>query len=164
MIAIVFPAGEGLSRPTGEFLLPHWCYEISSMKTVEETRRDRLKMLVEQHGGEKNGMANLCEALGLARNNTAGLTRILNANLRHDRDGEAYELGSKKAREIESKLRLAVGWMDTPTSLAVQFGGTGPIDKLAEILAVMEPEMQCKVVRMVAALNEPANGTNGPQH
>ena len=134
------------------------------MKTVEETRRERLQMLVKQHGGEKDGMANLCEALGLARNNTAGLTRILNANIRHDRDGESYEMGSKKAREIEQKLKLPSGWMDTPPSLAEQYGSSEPIDKLAQLLAAMEPEMQYKVVRMVGALAQPAEGTNGETH
>lgn len=131
------------------------------MKTVEETRRDRLQLLVKQHGGDRDGMANLCEALGMARNNTAGLTRILNANVRHERDGEVYEMGSKKAREIEQKLGLPVGWMDTPLSLAEQFGHSEPLDKMAELLAAMEPEMQYKAVRLVAAIAEPAEGTNG---
>lgn len=131
------------------------------MKTVEETRRERLQMLVDQHGGDKNGMANLCEALGYARNNTAGLTRILHANLRLDRDGEPYEMGSKKAREIEQKLNLPSGWMDTPPTLTDQYGQSGPLDKMAALMAAMEPEMQYKVVRLVAAMAEPAEGTNG---
>jgi hypothetical protein len=164
MAAIVFPAGETLSSPTGEFLFPGSWIRIIDMKTVEETRRDRLQMLVKQHGGDKDGMANLCEALGYARNNTAGLTRILNANLRHDREGEPYEMGSKKAREIEQKLGLSVGWMDTPPTLAEQFGHSGPLDKIAELMAAMEPEMQYRVVRMVAAATEPAEGTNGKKH
>lgn len=135
------------------------------MKTVEETRRERLQMLVTQHGGEKDGMANLCEALGLARNNTAGLTRILNANVRHERDGEVYEMGSKKAREIEQKLNLPTGWMDTPPTLAEQFGHSEPLDRMAALMATMEPEMQYRVVRLVAAMAEPAEGTNGePKH
>lgn len=121
-------------------------------------------MLVDRHGGDKNGMANLCEALGYARNNTAGLTRILHANLRKDRDSEPYDMGSKKAREIEQKLNLPVGWMDTPPTLAEQFGHSEPLDKLAALLATMEPEMQYKVVRMVGALAQPAEGTNGDKH
>lgn len=131
------------------------------MKTVEETRRERLQMLVDQHGGDKNGMENLCEALGYARNNTAGLTRILHANLRLDRDGEPYEMGSKKAREIEHKLNLPTGWMDTPLSRADQFGHSEPLEKMAALMAAMEPEMRYKVVRLVAAMAEPAEGTNG---
>ena len=106
-------------------------------------------------------MANLCEALGMARNNTAGLTRILNANTRRERGGELYEMGSKMARKIEQKLGLSVGWMDTPLSLAEQFGHSDPLDKMAALMAAMEPEMQYKVVRLVAAMAEPAEGTNG---
>lgn len=161
MTAIVFPAGETLSRPAGEFLFPQCWHEILGMKTVEETRRERLKMLVDKHGGDKGGMANLCEALGYARNNTAGLTRILNANTRNDRDGEAYEMGSKKAREIETKLQLPHGWMDTPPTLAEQFGHSGPLEQITQLVAAMEPEMQYAAIRMLAALPEPAEGTNG---
>lgn len=161
---IVFPTGESLSSTGGEFLFPQRYIEILGMKTVEETRRDRLQMLVERHGGDKDGMANLCEALGYARNNTAGLTRILNANVRHDRDGEPYEMGSKKAREIETKLGLPVGWMDTPPSLFEQFGHSEPLDKMAELMAVMEPAMQYQAVRVVGSLVKPAEGTNGKKH
>ena len=39
-----------------------------------------------------------------------------------------------------------------------------PLERMAELFAVMEPEMQYKVVRMVAALNEQADGTNGGKH
>ena len=80
------------------------------MQTVDETRRARLRMLVDQH----NGMANLCECLGYARNETSTLTRILNGNVRHDRGGKPYNMGEPLAREIEEKLGLPVGWMDTP--------------------------------------------------
>ena len=130
------------------------------MQTVEETRRLRLQMLVDQH----HGMANLCEKLGYARNETATLTRILNGNVRHDRGGKPYNMGSPMAREIEEKLALPVGWMDTPPSQAEQYGRSEPLDKLAQLLATMEPEMQYKVVRMVGALAQPADGTNGEKH
>lgn len=128
---------------------------------MEETRRARLQMLVDRHGGDKDGMANLCEALGLARNNTAGLTRILNANVRHERNADVYEMGSKKAREIEQKLHLPVGWMDTPPTMLEQYGPSEPLEKVAALMSVMEPAMQYRVVRLVAVMAEPANGTHG---
>lgn len=106
-------------------------------------------------------MANLCEKLGFARNETATLTRILNGNVRHERGGTPYNMGSPMARSIEAKLNLEHGWMDTPPSLSEQYGHSEPLDKMAALLAAMEPEMQYKVVRMVAALSQPANGTNG---
>lgn len=135
------------------------------MKTVEQTRRDRLQMLVQRHGGEREGMANLCEALGMARNNTAGLTRILNANIRHERDGEAYEMGSKKAREIEQKLGLEHGWMDTPPTYAELHGEPDIISKALTMLEAMEPQARYQALRLLDALAQPplANGTNG-QH
>ena len=106
---IVFPDGETLSRPCGEFLFSPAGGPINWMQAVEETRRIRLQMLVKKHGS----MANLCQLLGYARTETATLTRILNANVRHDRGGKPYNMGSPMAREIEEKLSLGLGWMDT---------------------------------------------------
>lgn len=68
------------------------------------------------------------------------------------------------AREVEQKLNLPVGWMDTPPSPMDGYAVSQPLERMAELFAVMEPEMQCKVVRMVAALNEQADGTNGGKH
>lgn len=161
MAAIVFPAGETLSRPYGEFLFPHGHGAMSPMQTVEDTRRLRLQMLVDQH----EGMANLCEKLGYARNETATLTRILNGNIRHDRGGKPYNMGSPMAREIETTLSLEVGWMDTPPTYAELHGTPDAISKMKDLMAAMEPDMQYQAVRLVGALAEPpkANGTSG-QH
>lgn len=133
------------------------------MKTVEETRRERLQMLVDEHGGDRDGMANLCEALGYARNNTAGLTRILNANVRHEREGETYEMGSKKAREIEKKLNKPAGWMDTPPTYAELQGKDDPIAKAVDLMAAMEPEARYQALRLLDAIAQPprSNGTTG---
>lgn len=79
------------------------------METVEETRRAGLRLLVSMYGS----MANLCEKLGYARNETATLTRILNANVRRDRGGKPYNMGRPLARHIEDTLKLGTGWMDT---------------------------------------------------
>ena len=128
------------------------------MKTVEETRRERLQMLIER----EQGLVNLLEKLGLARTDNSRLSRIANANIRHDRGCKPYVMGSQMAREIEQKLGLPVGWMDTPPTYAEIGSGNTPLDRMAELFAAMEPEMQYKVVRMVAALNEQADGTNGP--
>jgi len=87
-------------------------------------------MLVNKHGS----MASLCERLGYARNETATLTRILNANIRHDRGGEPYNMGSPMARKIEEKLSLGLGWMDTPPSYAELHGEEDP---RAEVMQLM---------------------------
>jgi len=130
------------------------------MQTVEETRRERLLLLIKNEGS----LSNLLEKLGLARTENSRLSRIANANIRHDRGGKPYVMGSPMAREIETKLGLETGWMDTPPGPAEAYGVSQPLERMAALFAVMEPEMQYKVVRMVAALNEQADGTNGGKH
>lgn len=81
------------------------------MQTCEEIRRTKLKMLADKHGGA----ANLCQLLGYARSETARLTRVLNANVRHDRGGKTYNMGDTMAREIEEGWRCPVaGWTTRP--------------------------------------------------
>lgn len=128
------------------------------MNPVEETRRTRLKMLVKKH----EGMANLCQALGYARNETATLTRIMNANVRHERGGKAYEMGSPMARKIEEKLGYELGWMDTPPTFAELDGD----DRQAQMLLAMESipaDLWPTARRLLDALGKPEakNGTTG---
>lgn len=125
------------------------------MQTVQETRRQRLGLLKEKYGR----WVDVNAALGWESTN-ARLSQIHSGTLRSDR-GTPYTMGDETAREIEQKLALPVGWMDTPPSYAELSSGNAPLDRIAELFAVMEPEMQYKVVRLVVALNEPANGTNG---
>jgi len=159
MDAIVFPLGETLSRPIGEFSFPPAGSQIVGMDTVEETRRIRLQMLVGKHGS----MASLCEKLGYARNETATLTRILNANIRHDRGGEPYNMGSPMARKIEEKLSLDLGWMDTPPSYAELHGEEDPRAKVMQLMEAMPPDQWATVVRLVDAVAQPtpSTGTHG---
>lgn len=132
-----------------------------NMKTIEETRREKLQILVDRH----NGMANLCEALGYARNDTAPLTRILHANARRDRgEGKTYNMGSPMARDIESKLGLDVGWMDTPMG----YSDMQPDDRIVHVMKIMEsmPDWQRdQAMRIIDTFAEPAkpnrNGTTG---
>jgi hypothetical protein len=158
MAAIVFPDGESLSIPWREFSFYPSGTPISGMlMTVHEVRRARLLMLVEQY----KGMANLCEALGFARNDTARLTRIANANVRHERAGKPYVMGDDLARQIEGSLQLERGWMDTPPAYAPP-----PDQRIAHVLKIMEsmPEWQLdQAVKIVDTLAQPArkNGTNG---
>ncbi len=111
-------------------------------------------MLKEKYGR----WVDLNAAIGWESTN-ARLSQIHSGTLRSDR-GTPYTMGDDTAREIEKKLDLPTGWMDTPPGLSETYGTSAPLERLAELLACMEPEMQYKVVRMVAALNEPAEGTN----
>jgi hypothetical protein len=134
---------------------------MSGMETIEETRRNRLQMLIKKHGS----MADLCEALGYARNETATLTRILNANVRHDRGGKPYNMGSPMARQIEEKLSLDLGWMDTPPSYAELHGEEDPRTKVMQLMEAMPPDQWATIVRLVDAVSQPvkATGTEGKQ-
>lgn len=121
------------------------------MNTVEDTRRARLRILVEQHGS----MANLCEKIGLARNDTVALTRVLNANVRHDRDGKTYNMGSPMAREIEGKLKLEKGWMDTPPTYAEIHGEDNAMSKAILLLEQMPEEQLIVATRLLTAIAQP---------
>ena len=124
MARILFPNGESNARPIGEFSFSPVDSGIARMRTVEEIRRANLQVLVDQHAG----MANLCEKLGYARNETATLTRILNANVRHDRGGKPYNMGSPMAREMEDKLQLELGWMDNVHNREQEPAQSAPVD------------------------------------
>lgn len=108
----LIPNGHNSQVPFGKFTF--WAYlgDHQVVYTIDETRRLRLEMLISQHGGK---LANLNEALGYERNHTQ-LARIRNKNKRSDRPGQFFVMGDVQAREIEEKLKLAVGWMDTPPS------------------------------------------------
>lgn len=125
------------------------------MQPVEETRRNRLRILVSQSGS----MAELCQKLGYARTETATLTRILNANIRHDRDGKPYNMGGPMARQIEEKLNLESGWMDTPPSYAELHGENDVRAKAMAIIEQMPPEQWATALRLLDALAQPAAKT-----
>lgn len=126
------------------------------MVTVEETRRVRLQNLVKEHGS----MANLCEKLGYARTETATLTRILNGNIRHDRGGKAYNMGGPMARQIEEKLDLPLGYMDTPPALEY----SPESEKIRLMVKAMEamPEWQLNLaMKIITSIDEPPAKSNG---
>jgi phage repressor protein C with HTH and peptisase S24 domain len=78
------------------------------MQTIDETRRQRLQILIEKH----STLAALNEALGLARTD-ATLSQIKNKSA-HSKTGTPRCMGDPLARRIEEKLDLPLGWMDTP--------------------------------------------------
>jgi hypothetical protein len=159
MGAIVFPEGESLSSPSGNFFFPHWVLESTDMTpvTVEETRRARLAMLVARHGG----MTELCAKL--TNQSAPGLTRILNANVRHEREGRPYVMGSPMARKIETDLNLPEGWMDTPPTYAEIHGEDDPRARVMILMESLPKDQWPTAARLLDALAKPEknNGTTG---
>ena len=113
-------------------------------------------LLIRQYGS----LADLNQAVGLERN-APQLARIKNANARLDR-GTVYTMGDQQARDIEEKLGLERGWMDTPPTYAELHGEDDPKAKLMLLMEQIPQEDWPKAVRLLGALAEPAplNGTN----
>lgn len=83
-------------------------------------------MLVEKHGS----VVNVNRALGWEETN-GRLYQIHNRSIRSDR-GTPYEMGDPTAREIEKKLKLDEGWMDTPPT----YEELDPDPRVANLMAV----------------------------
>jgi hypothetical protein len=146
--------------PIGKY--PHWgqIKQHQGVQTIDETRRMRLEMLIRKHDGI---LANLNEALGYERNHTQ-LARIRNKNKRTDRPGKEYAMGDSQAREIEEKLSLGLGWMDTPPSYAELHGEEDPRTKVMQLMQAMPPDQWQTAVRLLDALTQhtrEATGTKG---
>lgn len=125
-----------------------------SMLTSTEIRRERLQRLIDAHGS----IAALNVALGWARTDPK-LAQIRNANPRPGRD-KPYQMGDAMAREIEEKLGLERGLMDTP----ITYAELHPDDRIAHAMRVMEamPEWQRdQALKILDTLAQPATGTAG---
>lgn len=116
-------------------------------------------MLVTRSGS----MAQLCQQLGYARTETATLTRILNANIRHDRDGKPYNMGSPMARQIEEKLGLEAGWMDTPPTYAELHGDNDVRAKAMALMEQLPADQWATALRLLDALAQPTLKTGTSQ-
>lgn len=113
-------------------------------------------MLIRQYGT----VAELNERIGLERN-APQLARIKNANSRPER-GTTYTMGDPMARDIEEKLGLERGWMDTPPTYVELHGEDDPKARVLLLMEQIPQEDWPKAVRLLGALAEPAalNGTN----
>jgi hypothetical protein len=155
MVAIVLPKGYKSSMPFGYFLLFPVGNNNFGMQTIAETRRARLEMLIKRYGR----LADLNEALGYERNATK-LARLRNANARSDRPGKVFQMGDPQAREIEQKLGLERGWMDTPPGYEEL--GDHRIRHVAKLMEAMPEWQRDQAVKIVDTLAQPArnNGTD----
>lgn len=159
MDGILVPKGHIKQVPFGKFTNRVLVHHHSEVNTIDETRRVRLEMLIKQYGGK---LANLNEALGYERTHSQ-LARIRNKNARTDRPGKFYAMGDEQAREIEEKLALQNGWMDTAPTYAELHGENDPRTKVMQLMEAMPPDQWATAVRLLDALAQPSqgNGTNG---
>jgi hypothetical protein len=157
MSGIVLPIGQYAIVPKGKFTGWAHMHDHQTVNTIDQTRRSRLEMLITRFGGK---LANLNEALGLERTNSQ-LARIRNRNARTDRPGKFFDMGDDLAREIEQKLSLGLGWMDTPPTYAELQGEEDPRTKVMLLMEAMPPDQWATAVRLLDALAKPATGTDG---
>ena len=156
---IVLPIGYIKQVPLGKFTNRVLLGDHQGVNTIDETRRARLEMLIKRFGGK---LADLNEALGYERTHSQ-LARIKNKNQRTDRPGKFFAMGDELAREIEEKLSLGLGWMDTPPSYLELLGDNDPRTKVMQLMEAMPPDQWQTAVRLLDALAQPAkgNGTTG---
>lgn len=138
-----------LSISHGEFCFLPDGYLMRAMQTVFETRRIRLRMLVDTHGG----VAALNRAIGWEETN-ARLYQINNGSIRSDR-GTPYVMGDPTAREIEEKLFLPEGWMDTPPTYAEMHGSEDPRSQAIMVMESMSAQEAYQALAVLVALKKP---------
>lgn len=127
------------------------------MQTIDETRRQRLDMLIKKHGG----IAPLNEAIGLARTD-ATLSQIKNKSV-HSKTGTPRAMGDSLARRIEVSLSLSLGWMDTPPTANERTGQSNQREKITQLMEGLPDDQLAVALRLLDALAKPppANGTTG---
>lgn len=112
------------------------------MKTVEEVRRIRLKMLVNEVGGRAVDLNRATKKID--RDST--YSQILNQSL-GSKTGKPKQMGSPLARELEELRDKEVGWMDTDPDLSDDAWPFPRIQK-SKILSLDRQE----IVRLEAAI------------
>jgi hypothetical protein len=127
------------------------------MQTIDETRRQRLDMLIKKHGG----IAPLNESIGLARTD-ATISQIKNKSV-HSKTGTPRAMGDSLARRIEVALGLPSGWMDTPPTQAERNGFDDQRSKIACLIESLPDDQLAFALRLLHAIDKPeqGNGTNG---
>lgn len=99
------------------------------MRVVEEVRRIRLQMLIDQRFG--GSQARLREAIELSKTDST-ISQLLN-QATGSRTSKPKNMGSAMARKIEAKCGLEEGWMDTDPDLAWPFGARVDAARLAAL-------------------------------
>lgn len=116
------------------------------MRTVEEVRLERLRMLVNEFGS----LAALNRATGKPERDST-YSQILNGSLGSN-TGRPKTMGSSMARQIENALAKPQGWMDTapePNSAEWPFP-TVSLDDIAQLSENDRRDLETTIKRFVA--------------
>lgn len=145
-----------MSIATAEFQCVATRDVIECVQTIDETRRQRLNMLIQKHGS----IAALNAAIGLARTD-ATLSQIRNKSP-HSKTKTPRVMGDPMARKIEQELNLPQGWMDTPPTYNEMLGEDDPRTKVLLLMESLPSHQWPTAVRLLDALAQPpSTGTNG---
>lgn len=133
-------------------------YVIAWVQTIDQTRRDRLEMLIREHN---NSIAELNVAMEMDRTD-ATFSQIRNQAL-HSKTGKPRSMGDDLARRLENKLGKPEGWMDTPPTYVELHGDEDPRAKVMVLLESLPKDQWPTAARLLDALAKPAadNGTTG---
>lgn len=131
-------------------------YLIGPVQTIDETRRQRLEMLIKQYGS----IAELNIRIGMARTD-ATLSQVRN-QAAHSKSGKPRVMGDPVARKIEKELKLPPGWMDTPPGYAdLSDPRVGHVIKVMEAMQEWQRDQAVKIVDTLAEPPSTGNGTTG---
>jgi hypothetical protein len=133
-------------------------YVIPWVQTIDETRRQRLEMLIREHN---NSIAELNAAMEMDRTD-ATFSQIRNQAV-HSKTGKPRAMGDDLARRLEGKLGKPVGWMDTPPSYEELHGADDPRVKAMQLFESLPKDQWPIATRLLDALAKPEkeNGTTG---
>jgi hypothetical protein len=126
-------------------------YVIPEVQTVDETRRQRLELLIKKFGT----IAALNAELDMDRTD-ATFSQIRNQAV-HSKSGKPRVMGDDLARKIEEKLGLERGWMDTPPGSELYTG-----ERIEQLHGVAE-QLQPYQVDQWIAIGRTLAQSPGPQ-
>lgn len=119
-------------------------YLIETMKTVEEIRLQRLKMLIDEYGSA----ANLSRAAQREPRDST-FSQILNGSS-GSKSGKPKTMGSELARALELALAKPKGWMDNdPDASTQEWPFSLPFERFDALPADMKAKVEGLVEGMV---------------
>ena len=125
----------------------------SEMRTIGETRRAKLELLIGEHG-------TLEAVAALAGSSSVYLSQIRNGAL-DQKTGRSRQMGSAIARRIEFGCNKPAGWMDAPIdgdqaepSVSAPLNVRVIVERLADLAAAQRPTLRKNLGNLLLDLVE----------